>query len=227
MTREADTRDPDLLAGYVHAAVFGVRTTTINVFPEVASCIESTRLLLNVLARLDLPARPQATQVKAHNQIARDALQRGVTLAQWPRSAALLASADIPKPGGWGGHLVAVLRTPTGRLLLDPTADQFDRPGRLEVPGPISLVLPPTWTPDDPAVHSPDGNSKVEYTPMAPGHPQFTLWRETPAWTAHAPWYETVSTDLADMINTGWTWTHGHTELEARVPEWATALTTR
>jgi len=154
---------------------------------EVNSCIESTRLGLLVFERLGIPARPQPVRVAVMNRLSWNLMNANVPFKQWPDEAYNLGvgfrQGDVP-PDGWNGHLVAIVREPgQPRHLIDISADQFDRPGRLNVPGPVGMTITKLWTPNDPAYRLlQDGDTILDYRPFAPGDPVGQEYLSTPAW---------------------------------------------
>lgn len=165
------------------------------------SCIETTRLAILVLDRLGLPARAQSVRAAILNVQARDLIERGVPMAQWPPSAWSLACGYDTNPNegdDWSGHLVAVVREPgKPRVIMDASADQFDRPGKLNVPGPVLTTVTGLWTPRDPMARVlADQTTVISYEPFAPSDPQGQDYLRARAWTRDPDWFE----EMADAI---------------------------
>lgn len=173
---------------WLHDFATTVRATTLSNFEARNSCIVSTRLGLMVLEAVGIKARAQAVHVLVMNLKAWRLSQDRVPVEQWPDDAWSVGVNDRAEGTGWSGHLVVMARTlETPRLLIDITADQFDRPARdMVVGGPVIMGVTGVWTPRDPlatvAPSREDPQVVVEYTPVAPGMPTFTSWRETPDW---------------------------------------------
>lgn len=154
----------------------------------------TTRVACTVLDRLGVPACPQPVYVAVYNHAAWQASRNGVPAQEWPSTAhavhldehALTASTRRV----WNGHLVVTAPSPDGSLLIDLTADQFDRPIRdLIVGGPVLADLPGPgpWHPDQPVVtaRGTEPDAIVVYRPIPAEHPHAAGWRHAPAWTDH------------------------------------------
>lgn len=151
------------------------------------SCVLSTRIGIEVLARYGIQARPQPVIVVAANEEgARLALQN-VPVADWPPTAhsvgVMGSGTSNPDANRWDGHLVIVLRNPSRlRTLIDITSDQFSRPERgIQIGGPVFMDITGLWSPQDPlsTAAGADGNALITYwVNMQGGN-----WRETRDWT--------------------------------------------
>lgn len=169
-----------------------VAETMLTLFPEHRNtCIDSTRILVRACELAGISARPQAVDVRVFNLEAWTLHGMGVPVSDWPPSAYSVGTGPGQfLPGGWDGHLVAVLREEDGRHLVDASASQFERPGKIEVAEVIGMAIGGLWTPQDPLYRIFQNRTVIEYRPMAPGDPRQSAWRESDAWT-HAPkWYE-------------------------------------
>lgn len=171
-----------------------VRNTILSFDFEVNSCIETTRLGLLVLEHYGIPARPQPVRVAVVNRQAYGLMEKRIPAVEWPDSAYSLAVGyrqGDDDPLNWNGHLVAVAREPDQpRRVLDMSADQFDRPGRLSVPGPVSMSVTGLWTPADPLTRIlQDGDTIIQYRPFAPSDPIGNAYKVAPAWTRDPQWF--------------------------------------
>lgn len=171
----------------------------------VNSCIESTRLGLLVFERLGIPARPQPVRVAVMNKASWQLMNEGVPIELWPESAHNLGVGFLSQddnPDGWNGHLVAIVREPgKPRHLIDISADQFDRPGRLNVPGPVGMTINHLWTPTDPVYRVlQDNDTILDYRPFAPGDPIGNAYKDAPAWNNDPEDFAGLADYLADRI---------------------------
>jgi hypothetical protein len=204
MTESQDLGDLTLRATYA------ARLTTLNSFEAENSCIETTRLLIGILAELGITrVRPQAVNVRVLNRMAFDCIQQGIPFEHWPKAAHTIGT-DAPEEieaehsTGWFGHLVAIMRGEEGgRHLIDASADQFDRPGILNVPGPVGVVLGDLWTPMDPQYRVlQDEFTIIEYRPLI--GPRGTMWKTFPAWQKDPEWFAEMAKTIAQEIRDGW-----------------------
>lgn len=176
----------------VAAAVRAVITAT----HAANSCIETTRLLISVLARIGVRATPVAVDVDVFNAAAYRAREDHLATEEWPADAKWLRIAPTGDPNGWPGHLVAIVKVDGTRRLIDASASQFHRPGLLEIPGPVITTLPSLWTPHDPWFVRLDSGAVLGYAPIPPGDARAKRWRTFPAWTRTPGWYD----QMADSI---------------------------
>jgi hypothetical protein len=174
---------------WLHDFALVTRQATYDNFERVNSCILSTRIGVEVLGRFGLKARPRPVNVLVQNLDAYRLSEQRVPVEQWPDDAwsVGVAPGQAPRPGSWPGHLVIELREPDQpRVLIDLTADQFDRPERnLKVGGPVFMNLTGAWTPQDSlSTVIPDASGApqtiVTYHPMPPGDPAFRTWNDAP-----------------------------------------------
>lgn len=147
------------------------------------SCIASTRVLLETLKAFGVEGRATPTRVAVFNPTAWKLAREQVPVTAWSDGAWSVGVEGDGEAldGRWNGHLVAVLpRFVPGRVLIDPSGDQFSRPERSIAATALIATLPPLWTPVDPLVVEPeevDGPTYV-YAPLvkSPG------WRDAPDW---------------------------------------------
>lgn len=187
--------DPVGSRSWLHAWAWESRAGLLRAGIRPDSCILSTRVGIAVLDRFDLPARPQAVFVLAQNKAAFLLAERGVPVADWPDDAwsvgvdATQFRPENLSPGRWPGHLVVIVRQPgEPRLLVDLSADQFDRPERrLVIGGPVFMDIDGPWTPHDPLA-APAGTESepalIAYRPMPPGRPESGQWKSSSDWLA-------------------------------------------
>jgi hypothetical protein len=179
--------------GWLHAFAMTVRRSTLENLSVVNSCVFTTRVGLQVLEQVGVVARPVPVYVSVHNMEAWRLSQDRIPVEEWPASAHSVGinEAGATRPGpGWNGHLVLVVKQPgQPRLLIDLTADQFDRPIRnLVVGGPVFMDISPdaTWTPHDPLFTTIGGrenpNAIVSYRPMPPQSQQAQAWKSSGDW---------------------------------------------
>lgn len=206
---------------WLHAFAVATRAATLSLFTETNTCVATTLIGVNVLARYGIKATPTSVWAEAINGKAYRLREDGVPIAQWPDDAwsviirpgarATDIAVDNRTGRGWDGHLVLVLRRGPGqpRTLIDLTADQFHRPHRaLHVEGPVFLDIPPgtPWTPQDPmaartgTAGDPDNPTLVVYHPAPPGDPESTRWRQASdaTWLTNAD--ETSVKTIIDAI---------------------------
>ncbi len=199
----------------IYRAVYACRFTTLEAFVFPQSCIETTRLTCMVLNKLGIKARPQAVNVRIYNLLAYNALIQNLPWEKWPDGAWSLGTEPAPEGykglqpqlpgGGWSGHLVVMIPQPEDRQrrLIDVTADQFHRPGKLNVPGPVGITISDLWTPLDPQSRVlADDATIVEYVPLMGERGR--EWKDTPAWNKDPEWYEATAEDIATQVRAGW-----------------------
>ena len=106
-------------------------------------CINGTRIVTLALSQLGVKAKPVSVSLALFNRSAWDLFQANVPLAEWPDHAWSLGVGPGHRTGDtgkWNGHLVCEGDDWT----LDISAGQFNRPGRMVMPGPrlIPVRLP-------------------------------------------------------------------------------------
>lgn len=105
-------------------------------------CINGTRVVCRAMEKLGVRAQPVSVQFFLFNRFAWALSSEGVPIAEWPDHAWSLGVGEGRTKGtsGWDGHLVAE----GANWTLDISAAQFNRPGKIIVPGPRILPkLPP------------------------------------------------------------------------------------
>lgn len=185
------------------------RQASIQVLSNRNTCIATTRLGLMVLDHFGVRARPVAVTAYAENIPAAQLRMQGVPVDEWgPEAWSVGISNTAPSQGGgWNGHLVLVVRSTDGydfgapRVLVDLTADQFDRAHKgLRVPGPVLFGIAEghQFTPQDPLstiTRADDGSpdAAITYRPMAPGVPEARQWRDSPDWAGPGDYAEALA----------------------------------
>lgn len=182
---------------WLHGFAIATRMYTRTKWETVNTCVLSTRIGIGVLGRFGVTSRPMPVYVSVHNIAAWHLTKDKVPISQWPphaHSVGIHETSNVIGGGGWNGHLVLILRQdPAGgapRLLIDLTADQFDRPIRnLLVGGPIfmDIAANAAWTPEDPlftvtGASKGDPEAVLSYRPMRPGTPAASEWKHANDW---------------------------------------------
>jgi hypothetical protein len=115
---------------------------TMLEYVRVDSCIASTKMGYEVLRYFGVPAVPRAVRMAAFNRTAWQAVEAG-QVPDWEGTDAwsvAIAGQGAPQTrGGWDGHLVLLVH---GRLLLDLSLDQADRPKKGIHLAPTMLLIP-------------------------------------------------------------------------------------
>lgn len=167
---------------------------------DVDSCIESTAIFIDVLSELGVESSPAPVLVSAFNRAAQHMLTYypDVPVEHWPEEAWSVGQGpdQPPKPGGWPGHLVAVVPTRAATRLVDVSADQMSRPEKdLVVPGPVIGRIPTDWGSGVAcATHLHDTGTVVRWVLT-----EDTSWAGTLAW-AGASQMTRSATLLADFL---------------------------
>lgn len=124
--------------------------------PGGGQCVGAVRLVIEALELLGVEAEPLPVTVSISGDDGTVGRTRGGG-----------------SPDAWGGHLVA--HVPGARAIIDPTADQFSRPGTRI--GPFTTEVPVDFT---------DGGVVKVRFPGATGQwsaaPDDTAWRESEGW---------------------------------------------
>jgi hypothetical protein len=101
------------------------------------SCIATSRVLIEVLRRLNIPARPWAVNLLMFNPAGWDLYQDGIPVREWPADAWSVGfRGDRP---GEVGHVAVV----AGARLIDASLDQAARPDRGMPPIPPTVFALP------------------------------------------------------------------------------------
>jgi len=146
-------------------------------FPfEPGCCLNGSRVVMEVLRDLGVRAKPVSVQFVLFNAFGWSAYEAGVPVAEWPHAAWSVGvgpNMEPPSnPDRWRGHLMLE----GSDWLLDISARQFHRPGRINVETP--LILPTTLPPDGWSIsHGSNGNVL-----MIARFPANNLWREAAGW---------------------------------------------
>jgi hypothetical protein len=153
---------------------------------EPSACILGTRVLTEALAYFGVSARPTPVRVLATNRAGLSAMEAGLPVDQWPDEAWSVGVDDrhpdhdlaaTVSRRRFPGHLVAV----ADGWLLDPTAEQLNRPARgLWVEGTVGAPVPEPWSDEAPMVLvDEDRGTTLVYSP-SPLRPH--TWQQAPDW---------------------------------------------
>lgn len=196
--------------GWLHRFAEATRLFTQGLVEQRNTCVLTTRIGLAVLESQGVRARPQPVFVTVANRRGFEMHQNRVPVERWPSDAWAVGIDERSSLTGkdsksWNGHLVLVVRLPgEPRLLIDLTADQFDRPAKgMVVGGPVFMGIASEWSPQDPlstVIGGPeDGqwDAIVTYRPMPPGHHAFATWRDSADWNLSA---EVVESDGMQVL---------------------------
>lgn len=113
-----------------------VQTWVRDVAPHVRPdcCILGARVTVGVLGYFNITAKALPCHALVANDEAAQLIATEVPTTEWPTSAWSIGTHTEPRPGGgYAGHVIA--RTASGTLV-DLSARQFHRTGRIEVDGP-------------------------------------------------------------------------------------------
>lgn len=196
---------------WLHRFAQVVRHTTLHNFDIKNTCVFTTRLGLQVLEDVGVPARPQPVFVRAMNEKAVLLGEQQVPISEWPDDAWSVTINGTPIPGGtgWSGHLVLDVRQPgQRRLMIDLTSGQLSRPERgLHVSEVVFIDIESPWTPRDPVglvvPDLDDPKAVIEYVPMPPGHPAAQGWRESRDWCGHEDEIRRAAGEIAEFLTSG------------------------
>lgn len=180
---------------WLQDVTFLTRSLTLATFSTENTCIATSRILIEVLARSGVAARPVPVVVKVENEKARALTEQRVPVEQWPDDAWSVA-IDVQQedePRHWNGHLCVMVKGEgfgQPRVFIDPTADQFSRPERnLIVGGPILFGVGKhqLFTPQDPLGtvlnrDQPGSMVTAMYWPMPPQLRQAKTFLNAPNW---------------------------------------------
>lgn len=158
-----------------HALMAAVRDAFPARLDTTNPSLALTRVVVEAAEHLNYLARPAPVFVD---------ITRGTETSR--REGGIDERALLHSPYGWSGHLVTLLDLGPGqRILLDASADRFDRPIRnLLLGGPVTALAHTDATiarvrprHDD---HTCD--TTVTYRPIPSGHPGRDGWRESQWW---------------------------------------------
>lgn len=137
------------------------------------SCVESGALVSRVLHGLGVPHRMAVCEAQAFNRVMADALRAGAPIEEIARMRggwSVLVGApseadDFPgrqdrKKNRFVGHVVVFAEANGTTVLIDPSADQMDRPGHgLRISGPLCCPVPA----NEKVLHIGSGSGMVVY----------------------------------------------------------------
>lgn len=141
-------------------------------------CVNGTRVAIHVLRRFGVKARPASVEVRVYNDFAFGLWLNDVPAPEWPPYAWAVGVGcpeQVAEPGRFAGHLVAA----GDGFVLDLSAGQFHRPGRIALDGPA--VFPAGLPPDGQWLHVHQGD--VHYL-LARAEAN-NAWRQAPGWRRH------------------------------------------
>lgn len=146
------------LAVLARAAAERTRWLMLAATGALDSCIETNRVLGNVLDHYRISWTPVPVRVTACN----------------PATKTGFRTADVPSmTGRWPGHLVLL----TDHWLIDVTADQMNQPGLDVSPGPLTLPRDMFGDPVFPVKVTNPAGVQVGYTEL-----DDQSWKRLPAW---------------------------------------------
>lgn len=164
---EAPSSDPEVNLLELIATLRSFRLALLQyIAPD--SCIAMTRILCLWAQYWGIHARERSVAVRVFNPAAARFAQAGMYAQDvWDRAGAhilVCGHDDAPAdPERWNGHLVAILRAGGTRLMVDGSADQFNRPKfNVEIDGPIHMP----WNMRGCAARSRSGVA-IDYKPRA------------------------------------------------------------
>lgn len=124
---------------------------------RVDSCLNATRILLEVLRELGFSARPLSVKAFAYNAVYVRRLSAGLDPMDDPRAWGVAIETRVAAGTGWPGHLVTLVEN---RWLLDGSASQFDRPHKsIHVP----KILIGDWPKKGHAIYELEGGGVLRY----------------------------------------------------------------
>lgn len=137
-------------------------------------CINSSRVTTRALDKMGIASRPVSVSVMLWNQAAWQQFAQGVPMEQWPPEAWSLGVAEHAdvSPKDWNGHLIVEGEGWT----LDPSAQMFDRPGKIKVPGPWVLE---TQIPVNDRLIANDNHGQILVLERWASN---NAWRQAPGW---------------------------------------------
>jgi hypothetical protein len=140
-------------------------------------CVLACKVLLRTFNEHDIPVTVHPTQVIVTNAASRQLIADRIPFDKWPPHAWSIGSDRTPKPGQYPGHLILT----TATHLIDPSAGQFNRPGKLHVPNVIVTDLGGFHTEGNTGATGPDGTTVEWFKDPTLGlqHRNSPNWRST------------------------------------------------
>lgn len=145
-------------------------------FERNGCCINSARVTTRALDKFGVASRPVSVKLLLWNQLAWQHFSLGIPIDQWPKEAWSLGVAEHGNdihPKDWNGHLIVEGEGWT----MDPSAQMFDRPGKITVPGP--WVFEAQIPADDRMVCNDEHGQILVLERWV----QNNAWRVAPGWT--------------------------------------------
>lgn len=141
------------------AIAHAVRAVTLHHYQLETSCIETSYLFQHVACRFGIAARRMVAQVHAQSALLAQAVQEGKDLralfgqpGYWAVAVGLPGESEVigqsdPVRNRFIGHVVCVIDDGRRQWLIDPSADQMNRPVQgLTIGEPIVAQIPPAAT---------------------------------------------------------------------------------
>lgn len=155
---------------------------------EPSACILGTRVLIDVLAYFGVEGSALPVRVLVLNQAGAEQMEKGIPISEWPDEAWSVGVDDRNPDNPTVEEARAKWRFPAHLVvqangyLLDPTADQMDRPQRgLRVLGSVAAQLPDDFFDGGyVGLHDPNTGTRMFYSP-SPLRPH--TWKSAPDWT--------------------------------------------
>lgn len=139
----------------VVAALVAAYPREVECFTTQRLCVMAARIGSEALGYFGIGCRVVPVEMMVFNDLAAEAIVGRLPFSEWPEDAwSIGVTRDTPGPG-YAGHLL--IETEEGRIL-DLSARQFDRPGRMDVRGPrvwTSADLRTTIHPGELMAHEP------------------------------------------------------------------------
>ena len=119
--------------GEVLAALVDVWVSHVAPHVRADCCILAARVTSGVLDYYGIGNHVLACELLVYNDAALDEISKGTPVAEWPANAWSLGAGKQMPGDGYAGHVI--VRTDSGALV-DLSAGQFHRAGRINVDGP-------------------------------------------------------------------------------------------
>lgn len=170
----------------------------------LTSCIESGRVVFEVLRRYDLKPRAIAAQVRIFNPALVARVNREGRQAQtqeevmrWSREDGSwnvgIGGTGLQDPGRWDGHLVCLAY---GVLLIDVSIDQANRPERNIHLKPVAATVPDGWATGKEQLMFEENGCMVTYK----ADPDNRDWLQHGGWTAPSPLHKQARARVVDAV---------------------------
>lgn len=151
--------------------------TAVEPHTRVNACILAARVTSLVLDYYNITNRVIACETFVFNQAAIKQLELNTPTGEWPPEAWSIGVTSDSPGGEYGGHLIVK----TDELLIDLSARQFHRPGRISINGP--RVWDEVFVTDDGRYMVNEDDVWVMYVPAT----HLAPYRNTPDWRNGKP----------------------------------------